>query len=224
MSPVAFAVEDVTLAVSGRTLVSSLSFAVSPGCATTIMGPSGAGKSALIGFIGGHLDRAFSASGRVIIAGRDVTHLPPERRGVGVLFQDDLLFPHLSVGANLAFGLDSGIRGRGARRARVEQALAEAGLAGFYRREPATLSGGQRARAALMRSLLAAPRVLLLDEPFGKLDQALRRDFRRFVLDSAARRALPVLMATHDPADAAGGPVLRIGDELNPDRPFKESE
>jgi putative thiamine transport system ATP-binding protein len=226
MSPGAFAVEHVNLAVSGRTLVSGLSFTVSPGCATTIMGASGAGKSALIGFIGGHLDAAFTASGRVIIEGRDVSRLPAEQRAVGVLFQDDLLFPHLSVGANLAFGLDPAIRGRGARRARVEQALAEAGLVGFYGRDPATLSGGQRARAALMRSLLAVPRVLLLDEPFGKLDQTLRRDFRRFVLDSAARRALPVLMATHDPADAeaAGGPVLRIGDEFAPDRPSKEPE
>lgn len=226
MSPASFAVEDVTLAVSGRTLVSGLSFTVSPGCATTIMGPSGAGKSALIGYIGGHLDPAFTASGRVIIDGRDVTRLPPERRAVGVLFQDDLLFPHLSVGANLAFGLDPAIHGRGARRARVEQALAEAGLAEFYHRDPATLSGGQRARVALMRSLLAAPRALLLDEPFGKLDQALRRDFRRFVLDSATRHALPVLMATHDPADAeaAGGPVLRIGDDITSDRLSKEPE
>lgn len=207
-------IDKIGLSVAGRDLVSNLSFAIEPGRTTTIMGPSGTGKSALIAFIGGHLDHAFSARGRVLVDGVDVIGLPAERRGVGVLFQDDLLFPHLSVGANLAFGLDPAVRGRAARRARIEQALAEAGLAAFYDRDPATLSGGQRARAALMRSLLANPRALLLDEPFSKLDLALRRDFRSFVFDSTARRNLPVLMATHDPADAeaAGGPILPIGE------------
>ena len=213
MSEGVFAARAISLTVSDRILIEALSFVVNPANPTVIMGPSGAGKSALIAFIGGHLDPAFTASGRVVVDGRDVTDLPPEKRNVGVLFQDDLLFPHLSVGANLAFGLDPTLRGREARRARVELALTEAGLRGFYARDPATLSGGQRARVALMRSLLAKPRALLLDEPFGKLDQALRHDFRRFVFDSAARRALPVLMATHDPADAeaADGPVLQIG-------------
>lgn len=213
MSEGVFAARAISLTVSDRILIEALSFVVNPANPTVIMGPSGAGKSALIAFIGGHLDPAFTASGRVVVDGRDVTDLPPEKRNVGVLFQDDLLFPHLSVGANLAFGLDPTLRGREARRARVELALTEAGLRGFYARDPATLSGGQRARVALMRSLLAKPRALLLDEPFGKLDQALRHDFRRFVFDGAARRALPVLMATHDPADAeaAGGPVLQIG-------------
>jgi len=221
VTTLALAVEKVSLSVAGRKLIIDLSFAVETGRPTTIMGPSGTGKSALIAFIGGHLDRAFTRAGRVIVAGVDVTGLPALRRGIGVMFQDDLLFPHLSVGANLAFGLNASIRGRAVRRASVEQALDEAGLAGFYDRDPATLSGGQRARAALMRSLLADPRALLLDEPFSKLDLALRREFRRFVFDSAARRSLPVLMATHDPADAeaAGGPVLPIGEAFSPPEP-----
>ncbi|MGD0642313.1 MAG: ATP-binding cassette domain-containing protein [Roseiarcus sp.] len=212
MTAHALEIQDVTIAIGARALMRDLEFRVEPGRATTIMGPSGAGKSTLLAYIGGHLDPAFSARGRVIVDGCDVTALPPERRGIGVLFQDDLLFPHLSVGANVAFGLDAAVRGRAARRARVDAALAEAGLAGFADRDPATLSGGQRARVALMRTLAAAPKALLLDEPFAKLDHALRREFQRFVFDEAARRSLPALLVSHDPVDAeaAGGPILRL--------------
>jgi putative thiamine transport system ATP-binding protein len=207
----ALAVDDMRLAVAGRRLIEGLSFAVGASAVLTVMGPSGAGKSALLAFIAGHLDPAFAASGRVRLGARDIGALPPERRGVGLLFQDDLLFPHLSVGANVAFGLGASSRGRAARREAVAAALAQAGLAGFEGRDPATLSGGQRARVALMRSLVAEPQALLLDEPFGRLDVALRRDFRRFVFERAA--ALPVVLVTHDPADAeaAGGAVIQLG-------------
>ena len=203
-------VENASLSVAGRTLFTQLSFAVAPGAALTVMGPSGAGKSALLAFIGGHLDRSFRATGRVWLDGHNLVGIAPERRAVGLLFQDDLLFPHLSVGANIAFGLRAS---QGQRRAAVETALRDAGLEGFAARDPATLSGGQRARVSLLRTLAAEPRALLLDEPFGKLDAALRRDFRRFVLDHAARRALPVVLVTHDPADAeaAGGDIVHLG-------------
>jgi putative thiamine transport system ATP-binding protein len=146
------------------------------------------------------------------VSERDVAELAPEGRRVGLMFQDDLLFPHLSVGGNLAFGLDRSLRGRAARRACVAQALVEAGLAGFADRDPATLSGGQRQRVALMRSLLSRPQALLLDEPFGKLDAELRANMRRFVFDHAARAGLPVVLVTHDPADveAAGGQTLKL--------------
>ncbi|GAB4177792.1 MAG: ATP-binding cassette domain-containing protein [Thalassobaculales bacterium] len=201
---------DVTIRLGGRRLIGPLSLAVPPGVVATVMGPSGAGKSTLLAFIGGFLDPAFAAEGRVLIGGQDVTCLPPERRRAGILFQDDLLFPHLTVAGNLLFALPPGRRS--ARRAAAEAALAEAGLAGFGPRDPATLSGGQRARVALLRTLLAAPRALLLDEPFARLDQALKADIRRFVFDHVRARSLPALLVTHDPADAeaAGGPVLGL--------------
>ena len=175
-------------------------------------GPSGCGKSTLLAFVSGALDPAFRALGRVFVDGADVTARPAERRSIGILFQDDLLFPHLSVGQNLAFALPAAVRGRAQRRARIEQALAEADLAGYAERDPATLSGGQRARVALMRTLLAQPAALLLDEPFNRLDAQLRDEFRGFVFAHARSVGVPTLLVTHDEADAraAGGLVVRL--------------
>jgi len=203
-------IAQLNLSVAGRTLVSDFDLRVGPGEVTTLMGPSGCGKSSLLAYLCGTLEPAFAASGEVRLDGVSIDALPPERRRIGILFQDDLLFPHLSVGENLAFALPPAVRGRRERWARVEAALAEADLAGFARRDPATLSGGQRARIALMRTLLALPRALLLDEPFAKLDVALRERVRRFVFDHARRAALPTLLVTHDPADAqsAGGALV----------------
>jgi len=205
--------DRVTIAIGGRRLLGPLDLAVPAGGTATVMGRSGCGKSSLLAYVAGTLDAAFTASGRVRVDGADVGTLPPERRRIGILFQDDLLFPHLSVGGNLAFALPREIAGRAARRDAIARALAEAELAGFEDRDPATLSGGQRARVAVMRTLLAAPRALLLDEPFNKLDAQLRADFRRFVFEHARERALPVLLVTHDAADAeaAGGAVVTLG-------------
>ncbi len=204
--------ERVSIAVDGRTLIPPLSVQVRAGQVVTLMGPSGSGKSSLLSFLGGTLSAEFRVTGRVWIGEREVGGLPPERRRIGILFQDDLLFPHLTVGGNLAFGLAPALHGRARRAARIETVLAQAGLAGFAGRDPATLSGGQRARVALLRLLLAEPQVLLLDEPFNRLDAALRADFRRFVFEHAAAAGLPVLLVTHDAADAdaAGGPVLEL--------------
>ena len=189
----------------------ALDMAVAPGETVAVMGPSGAGKSTLLAAIIGALDPVFALSGRVLLDGRDVTGLTTEERRIGILFQDALLFPHLSVGANLAFGLRRGVRGRAERVARVEAALEEVGLAGFAERDPATLSGGQRARAALMRMLLSEPAALLLDEPFSGLDRARRARTRDLVLEVARRRMLPVLLVTHDSEDAAAGTrIVRI--------------
>lgn len=203
---------DVSIAIAGEPLSARLSVTIPPGSIATVIGPSGSGKSTLLAYTSGFLDPAFTASGSIAINGRELTRLAPEERSVGILFQDDLLFPHLSVGGNLAFGLQASVVGRAKRRAAVEEALEQAGLAGFHDRDPATLSGGQRARAALMRTLLARPEVLLLDEPFSKLDRDLRNEFRSFVFAHARTRGLPTLMVTHDveDAEAAGGEVIDL--------------
>jgi len=204
--------DGVTVSLDAAHLIVGLDLAVAPGEIVTVMGPSGSGKSTLLAWLCGAADRAFRIAGRATLDGAEITRLPPEERRVGILFQDDLLFPHLSVAGNLAFGLPPGLS-RQDRRARIEAALDEAELPGFAKRDPATLSGGQRARVALMRTLLAEPKALLLDEPFSRLDAALRGRIRDFVFGHATERGLPVLLVTHDPDDAraAGGPVVEIG-------------
>ena len=200
----------------GDRLLVDLSARVAPGEVLTIMGPSGAGKSTLLGAITGTLAPEFRTSGRVRLNGREVTTLPTRDRRIGILFQDALLFPHLTVAGNLGFALPARIPDRAAR---IEMALAEAGLAGFGRRDPSTLSGGERARVALMRTLLAEPQALLLDEPFSRLDAALREQIRGFVLDTARQHGLPVILVTHDAEDAraAGGGVLSpVGAAIRP--------
>ncbi|MPZ20636.1 MAG: ATP-binding cassette domain-containing protein [Luteitalea sp.] len=210
--------EQICISLGGRRLV-TLDADIAPGEVLTVMGPSGSGKSTLLSVVIGAVPPAFEVSGTVWLDGRDLTGLGPNERRIGILFQDDLLFPHLSVGGNLAFGLPASLRGRAARRARIEDALAEADLSGFADRDPATLSGGQRSRVALMRMLLATPRALLLDEPFSRLDTSLRAQIQRFVFGQIAARQLPTILVTHDAADAcaAGGPVcdLSAPDELN---------
>ncbi len=206
--------EQVSIAVGGHLLFENFDLSVAPGNITTIMGPSGCGKSSLLSKICGTLEPIFETSGTIHLDGQEIGDLPPERRRVGILFQDDLLFPHLSVGENLLFALPPSIHPRRARLERMQAALVEAGLDGFADRDPASLSGGQRARVALMRTLLAAPRCLLLDEPFGKLDRDLRERVRRFVFDHARDAGLPTLLVTHEASDAeaACGPVIALDD------------
>jgi putative thiamine transport system ATP-binding protein len=186
----------------GETPLLSINHHIAPGDVLTLMGPSGVGKSTLLSAIIGTLAPDFTLSGQILLNGQDITGKPIDQRRVGILFQDDLLFPHLSVGANLAFGLARG-GSRRDRRTRIEQALSDIGLAGFHDRDPATLSGGQKARVALMRMLLSDPCALLLDEPFSRLDTELRGQIRDLVFQTARDQALPVLMVTHDEQDAA---------------------
>ncbi|MGV3728854.1 ATP-binding cassette domain-containing protein [Hydrogenophaga sp.] len=190
------------LATRQHTLVQNLRLNVASGQILTLMGPSGCGKSTVLAAMAGTLDReALHFEGTVALDGRDLTPLPTARRGIGLLFQDDLLFAHMTVAENLRFAVPAGSARE--RDAAVERALQEAGLAGFGPRDPATLSGGQRARVALMRALLAQPRALLLDEPFSRLDAALREQFRAFVFGHLRVRQIPAVLVTHDDADIA---------------------
>jgi putative thiamine transport system ATP-binding protein len=202
----------VAIHLNGERLI-NLNAHIGPGAVLTVMGPSGVGKSTLLAFIGGFLGSDFRAEGSIVLNGRDVTALPPEERGIGLLFQDALLLPHLSVAGNLLIGLSPATKRRAERRRTIEAALAEVGLEGFSERDPATLSGGEAARVALMRTLLARPAALILDEPFSRLDQALRGQVRTLVFAEARKYGLPVLLVTHDPADAeaAGGDVVELG-------------
>jgi len=200
--------DELTLSLGGR-VMARLSLTVAPAQVVTIMGPSGCGKSSVLLAVAGALPPAFAVSGRVRLNGAEVLPLPAHARRIGLLFQDDILFPHLSVAGNLGFGVPRAALDRAAR---IETALEAAGLSGMGGRDPATLSGGQRARVALMRTLLANPLALLLDEPFAKLDADLRTQMRDFVFERARAHGVPVLMVTHDAEDAraAGGPVLTV--------------
>ncbi|MGF1462859.1 MAG: ATP-binding cassette domain-containing protein [Maricaulaceae bacterium] len=203
--------EDVTVTLNGAPLFEPLSLVVRRGETVALTGPSGSGKSSLLAGLAGVNTQALTVQGRIVLNGRDLSGVAPEKRRMGLMFQDAVLFPHLSVAQNLGFGLSAAVKGA-ARRDRIEAALKTAGLAGYGPRDPAHLSGGERARVALMRTLLAEPEAVLLDEPFSKLDPARRAQIRAFVFEALAEQGVPCLMATHDGADAAaaGGRSLAL--------------
>lgn len=173
-------VNHLTLSVKRQPLLREVAFSVAPGEVLTLMGPSGSGKSTLFAWMIGALAGDFRAEGELWLNGRRCDTLPTEHRRIGILFQDPLLFDHFSVGQNLQLALPESVRGE-ARKAAVEQALSRAGLHGFAPRDPATLSGGQRARVSLLRALRAA--------------------FRRWVFEELARQAIPAILVTHDRED-----------------------
>jgi thiamine transport system ATP-binding protein len=198
--------DGIVVRFANRTVLDALSFTVPSGSITCVLGPSGCGKSTLLRVVAGLLipDR-----GRVRIDGADVTTVAPHRRRVGFVFQDDVLFPHLDVGENIAFGLRLAGVARAGRVARVGELLNLVGLPGYERRDVATLSGGEAQRVALARALAPSPKVVLLDEPFGALDRDLHD-----ALVPEVRRLLGVLgttalHVTHDRDEAT-----LMGDEL----------
>jgi thiamine transport system ATP-binding protein len=186
-------------------------WSAAPGERIAIMGPSGAGKSTLLAMLAGFLS---PTSGRVLWQGRDLVSVPPGERPISILFQDQNLFPHLTILQNLGLGLRPNLRLSAADQAQVEAALDRVGLKGLGHRRQAQLSGGQASRAALARALLRARPILLLDEPFAALGPALRAEMLALVQEVATETGALVLMVTHDPEEALalGGLTAFVAD------------
>ncbi|MBL0549241.1 ATP-binding cassette domain-containing protein [Aeromonas caviae] len=196
----------LTLFLDGAPLLTLPPLRVAPGEVLTLMGPSGCGKSSLLAALAGVLPPGgpIRLTGDILLGARRLTPLPPQERGVGILFQDDLLFAHLTVADNLMFGMPAHLKGMAARQTRAREALAEVGLEAQVDKLPGALSGGQKARVSLLRALLAEPRALLLDEPFSRLDKPLRAAFRELVFAQIKALAIPAILVTHDEDDAPG--------------------
>jgi putative thiamine transport system ATP-binding protein len=193
---------DLTLLQAGDTvLLRDLQLHIAPGTVHTLMGDSGSGKSSVLAAVCGTLDPALRWQGEIRLNGQRIDTLPTRVRRVGILFQEDLLFAHMTVRENLLFAVPAGPQA--AREARVSLALADVEMSAFLQADPATLSGGQRARVSLARALLAQPQALLLDEPFSKLDASLRQRMRDLVFGLVRQRQIPALLVTHDAADVA---------------------
>jgi sulfate transport system ATP-binding protein len=203
---------------SGPPAVEQVSLRAPAGAITALLGPSGAGKSTVLRLLAG-LERP--DSGRLFIGGEEVTHLPPQRRGVGLVFQGYALFRHLTVRENIAFGPSvQGVPRREIDR-RVDQLLELVQLGHLRDRHPARLSGGEQQRVAFARALAARPRVLLLDEPFAALDAGVRRELRQWLVRLHDETHLTTLIVTHDQAEARalsshvvvmlGGRVVQAG-------------
>ena len=199
-------IEVRTLGSPNGVLMQDLTLDIAAGQVHTLMGDSGSGKSSLLAAICGTLDAAMRFEGSVQLNGLSLDQLPTQTRRVGILFQDDLLFPHMTVRENLLFATPRGERV--AREALVAQALRDVEMTDYLHADPATLSGGQRARIALARALLAQPLALLLDEPFSRLDAALRARMRTLVFGMVKARGIPALLVTHDVEDVADAAAL----------------
>lgn len=209
MSNSVLELNEVSISLNGKQLL-EIDCRVGPGEILTVMGPSGSGKSSLLAYIAGFLAPVFESKGSVLVNGDNICSLAAERRRIGLLFQDPLLFPHLSVAGNLRFALADTSDDKDQI---IQQGLDEISLAGFDSRDPGTLSGGQASRVALLRLLLSAPSAVLLDEPFSKLDTQLRGEVRELVFGKLRAAGLPTILVTHDQADAdtAGGKIHYLG-------------
>lgn len=185
---------------NGEVLLSDVTFSASCGEVICLMGPSGCGKSTLLSLIAGHLSSEFCHSGSIELNGNNLVVLEPHQRNIGILFQDDLLFPHLNVWQNLAFALPNKVKGK-QRYHEAMSALKKIELSPLAESFPDQISGGQRARISLVRMLLAKPELALLDEPFSKLDKELRQQFRDWVMMQLSEANIPTIMVTHDHDD-----------------------
>jgi sulfate/thiosulfate transport system ATP-binding protein len=198
--------QSVTKRFGDFVAVDDVSMSVPAGSLTALLGPSGSGKSTLLRVISG-LEQP--DAGRVVIEGSDVTGLPPQRRGIGFVFQHYAAFKHMTVHKNVAFGLEIRRRPRSEIKGRVEELLELVQLTGLAKRYPAQLSGGQRQRMALARALAVEPTVLLLDEPFGALDARVRKELRAWLRRLHDEVHVTTVFVTHDQEEA-----MEIADQI----------
>ena len=207
LQPPRLAVENLTCEFAGRSVLRDVSLQVAPGEVMCLLGPSGCGKTTTLRVIAG-IERqsagTVSVDGKVLADG--AFHLPPEARGVGLIFQDFALFPHLSVGQNIAFGL-TGTKSEKA--GRVDELLARVDLKGYADKAPHMLSGGEQQRVALARALAPRPGVMLMDEPFSGLDNRLRDGIRDETLELLKEEGTAVVLVTHEPEEA-----MRMADQI----------
>ena len=197
-------IQQANIRFGDRRLFEPLTLTVNKTEMAIIIAPSGVGKSSLLRWIAGLETENMTAEGEVFLNDKAITHLPAEMRKIGLIFQTPLLFPHMSVGDNLGFGMAPTSRhneGGPSRKDLIAEALERAGLGGMENRDPETLSGGQKARIALLRTLLAEPQALLLDEPFSSLDGDMREQMVHLIQSESQRLNLPVLLVSHDPRD-----------------------
>ena len=192
-------VEGLTVDYGDGPVVQELDLQVEPGTLVALLGPSGCGKSTTLRAVAGLLQ---PRAGDVRFDGRSVLHLAPEKRPVAMVFQAPLLFPHMSIGDNVAFGLRMRGVGKGERVRRAQEALERVRLPGVAHRRPGELSGGQEQRVSLARALVVQPEVLLLDEPFSALDAALRVEVRELVGELQREAGVTTLFVTHDQEEA----------------------
>ncbi len=196
---VGVAIENVSLSFGSTEVLKGVNLVIEPGEFFTFLGPSGSGKSTLLRAIAGF---GPMPGGRILIGGDDITHLPPWKRNVGMVFQSYALWPHMTVRKNVAFGLEERRLPGKEINGRVEAALDLVGLLAYAERRPAQLSGGQQQRVALARTIVVEPRVLLLDEPLSNLDANLRIQMRRDILDLQRKLKLTTIFVTHDQEEA----------------------
>lgn len=191
--------ESVSKIYGSHKAVDGLNLAIEPGRFVTLLGPSGCGKSTTLRMLGGF---EMPTSGRIVLDGKDVTHQPPNRRDVNIVFQDYALFPHMSVGRNIAFGMEMQGRPSEIISKRVQSLLDLVHLSDFFNRSPSELSGGQRQRVALMRAIAPDPKVLLLDEPLSALDARLRQQMQIELKSIQKKTGRTFLFVTHDQEEA----------------------
>jgi len=192
-------VEHITVSFDSNVVLDDVSLAIEPSAVVALVGGSGVGKSTLLRVIAGLL---VPVTGRVLVDRRDLTNVPTHRRGIGMVFQDNQLFPHLTVGENVSFGLKMAGASSDEQRSQARRWLEDVGLGGFEQRRVTDLSGGESKRVALARTLATKPRVVLLDEPLTGLDRDLHDELMHDLASRLRHTGATAILVTHDHTEA----------------------